>query len=108
MGNLCVCECPDNLFKDNDMKLDKIRHYYSESNDEKDECKGLIKKQISRSKYGNSNKNLNSNPSNQAIPLYLTQSNESVTVLGENNFIVDSPKQSRKSSLSKLHKIIYY
>lgn len=101
MGNLCVCECPDNLFKENDMVVDKKGNYYTQSS-EVDEQKGLIKKQISRSKYGNTNnQHKNVYSIDQGISMCLTHSNDSVTVLGENNELVDSPKQSRKSSLSK-------
>lgn len=100
MGNLCVCECPDNLFKEDDMVVEKKGNYYSHSN-EADEHKGLIKKQISRSKYGNANNHKNVYSIDQGISMCLTHSNESVTVLEDNNGFVDSPKQSRKSSLSK-------
>lgn len=104
MGNYCVCECPENLFKDEDMIVDRKGDYYSKTN-EIDESKGLIQKQVSRAKFGN-NQNRNVLSIDQGISMCLTHSNESVTVLGENNVLIDSPKPSRKSSLSK-HPIYY-
>ncbi len=104
MGNLCVCECPDNLFKDDDMVVDKKNNnYYTQSNDA-DESKGLIKKQISRSKYGNANIQHKSVFSvDQGVSISLNHPFDSVTILEDNNGLIDSPKQSRKSSLSKLN-----
>lgn len=96
MGN--VCECPENIFHENDLIVDKKsnKHY---SSTEVEEVRGLINKQVSKSRFGNHLKQTLS--IDQGIVMSINNTQESN--------LNESVKHSRKSSwLSKNIIIIVY
>ena len=93
MGNLCVCDCPDNLFKERDVTIDNMKYHTD------NEYSGLLNSHSHRSK---TSMNKQSSTAKQ-VPFLLNSINVNSEPLNiEDNNNADSLNQSRKSSLSKL------